>query len=220
MVKRLSSRVTPGSEAAEQSSPKERLLRRATEHVARNGLEGLDIRSLAVGAGTSTSQFSKFFESRAQLLAAVFDQGWQALEHHVFPRLVRATGSIEEKLVAILEGVLDALEKDEDAVSATLIIVMSTTGHSVRAQLKEKPAHGRFHDLVNALRAEFTASMTQDEADELLELLYGAVLRRLVLLSPLCRNTVARPFDRALFLRTMRRLVHGALQSGATDLRT
>lgn len=188
------------------------MLRQATKHIAERGLEGLDVRGLAEAAGTSTSQYSKFYADRAHLLAAVFDQGWQALEHHVFPHLLRTSGSIEEKIIAILEGVLDALDRNTNEVSATLIIVLATTGHSVRTQLKEKPAHARFHEVVSALRSDVVERLSAEDAEEALELLYGAVLRRLVLLTPLCQSTT-RPFDRAVFLRMVRGMVRGLLEA-------
>ena len=51
---------------------REQLLGIATETIARTGIEGLSLRTLATDAGTSTSAVYQLFGSRAALLDAVY----------------------------------------------------------------------------------------------------------------------------------------------------
>jgi AcrR family transcriptional regulator len=191
--------------------PEVRLLNQATSHIAHHGLEGLEVRTLADKAGTSTSQFVRYFGHKDDLLAGVFDRGWSSVERHVAVRLFKPSGSLEDLVEAVLNGVLDAMRDDQEAVAAAIIIAFSTFGQSVRSHLKGTAAHGRFFSLVEQLRAQFAQRLTPQEAREALELLYGAALHRLVLATPMC-TTTAPPFDRAAFIGLMLRMVRGLIE--------
>lgn len=193
-----------------------RLLNEAVHHIANHGLEGLEIRALAEKAGTSTSQFVRHFGQKERLITAVFERGWSSIERSVGLSLLQPVSSLEDVVAAVLNGVLDALEEDTDAVSAALIIARSTFGNDVRLNIRNTTAHTRFFTLVHRLSDQFEKLLlSPDEAREVLELLYGAALHRLVLATPMCRSTSLK-FDRQVFIRLMHRMVHGLLTNPAS----
>lgn len=193
------------------SSSHDRLLLAAASLIAQSGLEGLDVKSVAQSAGTSTSQFARHFGSKDELVVAVFTQGWRVIESHISLKLMaEPLGTVESLVDVVLNGALDALAEHHEAVSASLIIAHASLGSNSKARIRDTSAHSRFFQLVDGLRKQFAQRLSRIEAMEGLELLYGAALHRLVLATPMCRST-ATPFDRSVFLASMQKMAIGLL---------
>lgn len=194
-------------------SSHDRLLKAAASLIAEAGLEGLDIKTVAERAETSTSQFARHFKSKDDFVAAVFNQGWRVIESHIALRLMgQIPGSIEGLVESVLNGALDALGDQNEAVSAALIIAHASLGTNAKTRIRDTSAHSRFFQLVDGLRKQFGQRLSRIEAIEALELLYGAALHRLVLATPMCKST-APPFERSVFVESMRRMAIGLLTS-------
>lgn len=191
--------------------PEIRMLREATTRIANQGLESLDLKSLTSDAGTSTSQFSKYFGHKDDLVASVFDGAWATIEKYISARLFRPSTSIEDLVIAVLEGVIDALEADRNTASAAIVIAHAAVGRQFANRLKSTEGKTRFFALAGHLRDQFADQLGgRAEAMEALELLYGAALHRLMLATPLCAAN-APTFERIVFIRLMRRTIRSLL---------
>ena len=196
--------------------PEERMLRWAIHEIAHNGEHAAEIREIAKLAKTSTSRFHEFFRCRDELLAAVFDRGWQIIERRISERVLAClpTQDVVNIAIGVVEAVLDSMEdeKERDSVSAAIVLGLTCLGQPVFKQLKEAPAYQRYRKISGQLRAALSKFIPQDEAEEALELIFGAIVRRLLMLTPLFRKD--KPFDRAVFLRVVRNMIQGVLNQG------
>lgn len=199
--------------SADPARPEIRIIKEATSRIATHGLEGLDLKSLTADAGTSTSQFVKYIGHKDDLIALVFENAWSTVEKCISARLFRPPTNLEEVVVAVLDGVVDALEAerepDRHAAAAAIVIAHAAVGRQVSRRLKETDGKSRFFAIVNHLRDQFAEQLgSEKEAKEALELLYGAALHRLMLATPLCASDALK-FDRAAFIKLMRKMVSG-----------
>jgi len=199
--------------------PEKRLLDTAKREIASKGLEGLDVRTLARESGTSTSQFHDLYQRQENLLAAVFDDGWIILERSISKRLFTPSPNVEAVVEAIIEGILDAFDEDRDSVSATVLIGVSTVGYPMRPRLKQTPSYKRFAEIVSGLTNELRKRLPANEVRDCLEILFGATVRRVLLLTPLYSSDPAQVFDREIFVRTMRRVTRSLLNPEPLPLR-
>ena len=197
---------------SDSDKPKERLLQSAIHRIAHHGLEGLEIRVLCEEADASTSQFARYYANKEGIITAVFQRGWSSLENHVFMRMFSLTKTVDGLAENVLHGAVDALEKDHEAVSATLLIAFSTLGQSVRDHLKDSAARSRLQSLIKHLPALLPSRPASAENMEVLILIYSAVLHRLVLATPMYRASAPK-FDREVFVKLMRRMIRALIDA-------
>lgn len=193
-------------------SPSARLINAAKREIARKGIRQLDVRALAKLAGTSTSAFHRAFKTQDRLLAEVFSSGWQVADRRISERSLSTFRNVEDLIEAVLNALLDAFEDDPDAMSSMIIIGVGTIGESFRNQLRSEAGYQRFRFVSTRLIELLSERLPPDEGHEAVEALFGAVTRRLLLLTPMCRPAQSTlPFDRAPFLRVVRKMVAGLL---------
>jgi AcrR family transcriptional regulator len=101
------------------ASSRERILKAAKELFAIRGYENTSTVAIARKAGTSESQLMKHYGSKEGLLEAIFDQGWEALAAQL--KGLPALPSPEQKLRAMLEAMLAALERDPELKQLMLL---------------------------------------------------------------------------------------------------
>lgn len=118
---------------------------------------------------------------------------------------------MEGTILAVISGVLDALDEDPDAVGATIVLGLTTIGQPVRERLKESPGFVRYQGMAAGLSAQLAGHLPEAEASEAVELIFGGVTRRLFLLTPMCSKKNQKPFDRDAFLNVVRQTLHGLL---------
>ena len=93
-------------------SSSERILQAAKHLFAERGYENTSTVAIARAAGTSESQLMKHFGSKEGLLEAIFEAGWQRLA--AGSERIRQLPSAEQKLRAMLEATLGAMEGDAE----------------------------------------------------------------------------------------------------------
>jgi|GEM_PF-6234622 len=194
----------------EERRPEHRLLRVATRHIARKGVQSLEVRNLAKAAGTSTARFYQYFECRDKILEDIFEAGWSIIERRISERVI-VSATLEDTLMGIVEGALDAFDDDPDAVSATLVLGQVTIGQEVRKRLRSTHAFGRFRRITDGLAARMSAEtgMPADEAMWTFELWFGAIARVFYLRTPLGKRRSEE--DKKAILATVRRMLMGGL---------
>ena len=99
------------TDAKAVGSSRDRILTAAKELFASRGYENTSTVAIARMASTSESQLMKHFGSKEGLLEAIFDQGWERMGEAV--RGIHDLGSPEEKLLSLLDVVLNAFERDQ-----------------------------------------------------------------------------------------------------------
>jgi len=109
-----------GKGQASRASPYDRLLQAAKSLFARKGYENASTAAIARLAGTSESQMMKYFGSKEGLLEAIFNQAWQQIAWNV-RQAVQELASPREKLNALIERTLTAIEKDPNLKLLTLL---------------------------------------------------------------------------------------------------
>ncbi len=100
-------------------SSRDRMLQAAKHLFATRGYENTSTVAIARAAGTSESQLMKHFGSKEGLLEAIFDGGWGELSY-IF-RAIQDLDSPAEKLGALLDLTLKALEKDRELKELMLL---------------------------------------------------------------------------------------------------
>jgi len=102
-----------------RASSSQRILQSAKHLFATRGYENTSTVAIARSAGTSESQLMKHFGSKEGLLEDIFDSGWVRLAEGVAP--IRNLPSPEQKLRAVLDAVLGALEADAELKQLMLL---------------------------------------------------------------------------------------------------
>jgi AcrR family transcriptional regulator len=100
-------------------SSHDRILAAAKQLFASRGYENTSTVAIARMAGTSESQLMKHFGSKEGLLEAIFEQGWERLGFAL--RRVHDLETPTEKLLAMLDLVLTALDRDEELKELVLL---------------------------------------------------------------------------------------------------
>lgn len=95
------------------STSRQRLLESGKILFAKHGFEQTPTALIAREAGTSESQLVRYYRSKAGLLEAIFNESWQALNHHI-QQVVVAAPDAREALTSVLETVTDAFGRDAD----------------------------------------------------------------------------------------------------------
>jgi AcrR family transcriptional regulator len=188
--------------------PETRLLRVAKRRIAWGGVQGAEIRKLAELAGTSTSRFHEFYRKRDELLAKVFDDGWQQVQISIAERIAKQPPvGIEDFITAIIEGALDAFERYPDDVGAMIVLGLTTVGQPVRKRLRSTTGFAWYVKIAETLEREFKLRLPPEEVTVALEILFGAVIRKMLLLTPMYRKKhKLENTDREVFTRLMRRV--------------
>jgi AcrR family transcriptional regulator len=109
----------PDSQKIAGISSHDRILQSAKHLFATRGYENTSTVAIARAAGTSESQLIKHFGSKEGLLEAIFDNGWERMSG-AFPAL-QPIASPAERLEALLEMILSALERDSELKQLMLL---------------------------------------------------------------------------------------------------
>jgi len=125
---------------------RERLIDAAKRLFAKQGFERTATSAIAHEAGTSESQLVRYFQSKAGLLQAIFDESWQGLNQAI-QQVVVAAADAREALVGVLETVIAAFGRDPDLAHLFLFEGRRIRGPSAEVQLSKG-----FIDFENLLR--------------------------------------------------------------------
>jgi len=141
----VSSQPASDSQKIAGMSSHDRILQAAKHLFATRGYESTSTVAIARAAGTSESQLIKHFGSKEGLLEAIFDQGWERMSA-MFPAL-QPIASPAERLEALLEMILSAMERDPDLKQLMLLegrrirkeghMVMLTSGYLRLVQMAD-----------------------------------------------------------------------------------
>ena len=101
-------------------SSHDRILQSARALFSSQGYENATTSAIARMAGTSESQLIKHFGSKEGLLAAIFDQSWQHVTESL-PQVLAQCETPYDKLRALAELMIDALERDKDLRTLMLL---------------------------------------------------------------------------------------------------
>lgn len=111
------------------ASSHDRILEAAKELFAARGYENTSTVAIARRAGTSESQLMKHFGSKEGLLEAIFEKGWETM-NHVFDS-IEQLASPAEKLQALMDLVVAGFNRDPE-----LKLLMLLEGRRVRKEGK------------------------------------------------------------------------------------
>lgn len=101
-------------------SSHDRILLSARALFSSQGYEHATTSAIARMAGTSESQLIKHFSSKEGLLAAIFEQSWQRFAKGLANELPKCE-TPRDKLLALFEQIIAALEKDMDLGTLMLL---------------------------------------------------------------------------------------------------
>jgi AcrR family transcriptional regulator len=101
-------------------SSHDRILLSARSLFSSQGYENATTSAIARMAGTSESQLIKHFSSKEGLLEAIFDQSWQRFSKALASELPKCETPYD-KLRALIELILDAMERDMDLRTLMLL---------------------------------------------------------------------------------------------------
>ena len=101
------------------SSSHDRILQAANQLFAARGYENTTTIMIARSANTSESQIVKHFGSKAGLLEAIFERGWQAMSES-FEAAMRASAPAE-RLRLLIKHVLGGVERDPELKELMLL---------------------------------------------------------------------------------------------------
>lgn len=101
-------------------SSHDRILLSARTLFSSQGYENATTSAIARMAGTSESQLIKHFSSKEGLLAAIFDQSWQRFAKGLEQVLPKCETPYD-KLRALINLILDAMERDKDLRTLMLL---------------------------------------------------------------------------------------------------
>lgn len=101
-------------------SSHDRILLSARALFSSQGYENATTSAIARMAGTSESQLIKHFGSKEGLLAAIFDQSWQRFAKGLEQALPKCQTPYD-KLRALIDLILDAMERDMDLRTLMLL---------------------------------------------------------------------------------------------------
>ena len=134
------------SEAEGIQSSRQRLLDAGKTLFARHGFEQTPTASIAREAGTSESQLVRYFQSKAGLLEAIFNESWQSLNHDIQQAVVAAPDA-REALGNVLETVTRCFGEDPDLAHLLLF-----EGRRIRGGTQEVRVSKGFLEFENLLR--------------------------------------------------------------------
>jgi AcrR family transcriptional regulator len=125
---------------------RERILESAKRLFAKRGFERTATLAIAHEAGTSESQLVRYFQTKAGLLQAIFDESWEMLNQSIQPVVVGAANA-REALLGVLETVIAAFGRDPDLAHLLLF-----EGRRIRGASSEVLLSKGFLDFENLLR--------------------------------------------------------------------
>jgi AcrR family transcriptional regulator len=123
-----------------------RLLEAGKSLFAQYGFEQTSTATIARTAGTSESQLVRYYKSKAGLLEAIFNEGWQGLNQQI-QSVVVAAKDAREALASVLECVTNAFGLD-----AELAYLMLFEGRRVRGNSSDIVLSRGFLEFENLLR--------------------------------------------------------------------
>lgn len=134
------------SEIEVPHSSRQRLLDAGKMLFAKNGFEQTPTAAIAREAATSESQLVRYFQSKAGLLEAIFNESWQLLNHDIQQAVVAAADA-REALAGVLETVTRCFSRDPDLAHLLLF-----EGRRIRGAGSEIRLSKGFIEFENLLR--------------------------------------------------------------------
>lgn len=129
-----------GSPSPELQSSRDRLLAAAKRLIAVSGYERTSTAAIAREAGTSESQLVRYFETKAGLLDAIFNESWTVLNPRI-AQIVAGSPTAREAVVNIFSAMVHMLDRDPD-----LARLMFLEGRRVRGDAGEVLLSQGFQD--------------------------------------------------------------------------
>lgn len=96
-----------------QQSSRLRLLEAGKALFSQHGFEQTSTAMIAREAGTSESQLVRYYKSKAGLLEAIFNHGWQSLNHQIQSIIGEATNA-HEALLGVMASMTGAFASDHN----------------------------------------------------------------------------------------------------------
>ena len=134
------------SEVEGTHSSRQRLLDAGKSLFAKHGFEQTPTASIAREAGTSESQLVRYFQSKAGLLEAIFNESWLLLNRDIQQAVVAAPDA-REALGNVLDTVTRCFGQDPDLAHLLLF-----EGRRIRGGTKEVRLSKGFLEFENLLR--------------------------------------------------------------------
>jgi AcrR family transcriptional regulator len=204
----------PSRPSTHSTSSRERLLGAAKRLFAAHGYEQTATSAIARAAGTSESQLMRYFGGKVGLLDALFDAAWEDLNRRMSHRDA-GTSSARENLLAILDDVTAALNRDPEQASLFLFEARRVRGGAQRVRLS--PGFSAFTDTIKKV---VKAGVARGELRQRLDAaavsaaILGAVesmLRERIVM----RAHGVRPFGEKEIHRTIEAMLAGLEEHGA-----
>lgn len=124
---------------------RQRVLDSARRLMAREGYERATIEAIASDASTTAASVVSAFGGKDQLLEAIFNESWDALNTRLGD-IVMASVSMREATLAMLTAMLHVLEKDHDL--ARLLMFESRRQHGNNCEIRTSRGFREFDSLL------------------------------------------------------------------------
>ncbi len=151
-------------ENKEKISVRDRIINTAISLFYEEGFNETSLRAIARKAGTSETGILRVFESKLDILLAVFNKGYELIMHEIQINLLKKGLSIEQEevipvLMIIAETILNLGESEDDRSKNLLLLTIGEAGISVQ-KYKDNPeiAHNFKDKVINYIDRLFEHS--------------------------------------------------------------
>ena len=198
--------------------PEARIANAAARRVARNGIKGLNIRSVIEEARTSTSRFHHFFGTKDNLITQIFTDGWRIINDSIIRKLLASidlsTPVLLDLWVSVAEGVLAAHEKNPDLVEAATILAteMPVCDTELRTSLENTSGYKDYQTMIQQLGRAMEKELSADYTKEALIPIEYLIRSWFMRPASLGHAVAERKMQWELKLSIFRKMVSGLLQ--------
>jgi len=147
-VRRKRASRAVGNDPGPEQAPRTRLLAAGKTLFARLGYEQTSTAVITRQANTSESQLMRYFDGKRGLLAAIFDENWQALNQQV-ENSVRTSSDAVTAIEGVLGTVIAAFDRDPDL--ASLFLFEGRRIHAGERDLVLSRGYAEFAELLQDL---------------------------------------------------------------------
>jgi AcrR family transcriptional regulator len=102
---------------------RERILESAKKLFSENGFIKVNTRTIAQEAGTSESGVFRTFNSKYEILMAIYDQSWGKVNEYIEQKVTKPDSDPRKQLISIIQALWDFYQEDKFTVS---FIIMNT----------------------------------------------------------------------------------------------
>jgi AcrR family transcriptional regulator len=156
-----------------REKPEGRILSAAQKRISRLGSEGFTVKGIVQEAETGVGQFLKHFRNTDNLKAVVFAEGWEHVEHEIFPKLLALNRKHADFLVDIVEAALVAFRNHPEAVRAAIVVAWERNWKV--ADPDEHQGYQQFRYYLESIAKMIDASIDPEEKSVAIELIAGAI---------------------------------------------